>query len=110
MFEKLVLGVSISVMIPVSLSCASLIISYLNSNPPCLQTFNDRIMIEVQYVFAIFTLTSLIPMGCGMALSPLDPDMSRLVAFEIQVTIDLERFRLYSSRDFWGDCDDTWID
>jgi hypothetical protein len=44
--------ISLIIMLIGSIVCANLIISYLKSKPPWLQTFNDCLMIELQYVFA----------------------------------------------------------
>jgi hypothetical protein len=41
----------------------------------------DQMIIEFQYVFVLFTLASLIPRGYGVVLAPVNPVLSRIVAF-----------------------------
>jgi hypothetical protein len=83
--ERIIISVNGWLTLPVSIGCSGLVISYLTSKSPGMQTFNDSVMIDFQHLVMVFSLCTLTPYSFGNVVSNISQDVALVIAFFIDI-------------------------
>jgi hypothetical protein len=79
--ERTILATYCVLTVPVTFICARLVISYLRSKAPGMQTFNDRVLIDFQRVLLICSIATLLPYAYGtLQLAPVSLEVALVIS------------------------------